>query len=402
MAANLDAVRAALAEPSPDPDRRHALGIQWQRTLREIRRLPGLEDFLDAPEADQLRALVPQQGSVVTVNVSRHRCDALVLDRRNGLRVVPLPNLRHDELDRRTTEFGAAAAVAENPRLKLVDRLKAQATTRETLGWLWDTVAAPVLQVLGHTSAPPDGGTWPRVWWSPTGALGGLPLHAAGHFDEGAATVLDRVVSSYTPTIRALPRTPDAAAPVGRPLVVAIPDTPGHAPLPATLTEATDLGHAAGARLLLGPQATRAAVADVLPSSRWAHFACHAHHDPAHPSGSHLVLHDQPLTITDLHRLRASHAQLAYLSACSTARSTGEFAGESIHLGSAFRLVGFRHVIATLWQVDDHTAARMARTFYAEHGSGDTALALHRAVREARATDPLLPTRWAAHIHTGV
>ncbi|MFE4415765.1 CHAT domain-containing protein [Streptomyces sp. NPDC056821] len=405
LVAELGAVREALSESDPDPDRRHTLGLRWEQTLREIRRLPGFERFLDVPQVGQLRALVPKQGSIVTVNVSPRRCDALVLDRR-GLRVVPLPGLRQDELNRRVREFGEAVTTAENPRTGLVDRLGAQATVRETLGWLWDTVAAPVLRVLGHTGPPPDGGPWPRLWWSPTGALNALPLHAAGHIEEGAPhgeAVLDRVVSSYTPTIRALPAAPDPTdRPTGRPLVVAIPDTPGHPPLPATLTEATELGTAAGARLLLGPQATRAAVTDALPSSGWAHFACHAHHDPDNPSGSHLVLHDQPLMITNLHRLRASHARLAYLSACSTARSTGEFVGESIHLGSAFRLVGFHHVIATLWQVHDRTAAQIARAFYAEYGSDDTALALHRAVRAARAADPVLPTRWAAHIHTGV
>lgn len=118
-------------------------------------------------------------------------------------------------------------------------------------------------------------------------------------------------------------------------MIVAVPDTPGHPPLPATLTEATELGTATEARLLPGPGATRAAVTDALPSCRWAHFACHAH----------------------------------------TARSTGEFVGESIHLGSAFHLVGFRHVIATLWQVHDQTAAQITRTFYAGYGSDDTALA---------------------------
>jgi tetratricopeptide (TPR) repeat protein len=403
-AAELMAVRKALGESGPDPDRRHRLGLRWEQTLREIRRIPGFERFLDVPQAGRLRALVPRQGPVVTVNVSRHRCDALVLDRR-GLRVVPLPGLRQDELDRQVREFAEAVATAENPRLGLVQRLGAQATIRETLGRLWDAVAAPVLRELGHTGPPPDGGPWPRVWWSPTGALNALPLHAAGRVEDGAPlgeTVLDRVVSSYTPTVRALPTAPEPAGrPTGSPLVVAVPDTPGHPPLPATLMEAAALVSAAEGRLLMGEQATRAAVTAALPSSGWAHFACHAHHDPAHPSGSQQVLHDQPLLVTDLQRLRASHARLAYLSACSTARSTGEFAGESIHLGSAFRLVGFEHVIATLWQVHDQTAAQIARSFYAAYGSDDPALALHRAVRAAREAEPLLPTRWAAHIHTG-
>jgi hypothetical protein len=39
------------------------------------------------------------------------------------------------------------------------------------------------------------------MWWVPTGNLSYLPLHAAGRDDE---CVLDRVVSSYTPTVRSL------------------------------------------------------------------------------------------------------------------------------------------------------------------------------------------------------
>lgn len=64
------------------------------------------------------------------------------------------------------------------------------------LGWLWRTVAAPVLDAL---AALPEftGATKPtHVWWIPTGPLTTLPLHAATSAD--GSSVLDRVVSSYT------------------------------------------------------------------------------------------------------------------------------------------------------------------------------------------------------------
>ena len=72
----------------------------------------------------------------------------------------------------------------------------------EVLAWLWDVVAAPVLEYLGYTAPldPDTGGR--RVWWIPTGPLSALPVHAAGHHLAGTDTVLDRVVSSYTPTVR--------------------------------------------------------------------------------------------------------------------------------------------------------------------------------------------------------
>ncbi|NED00616.1 CHAT domain-containing protein, partial [Streptomyces sp. SID6648] len=107
------------------------------------------------------------------------------------------------------------------------------------LEWLWDNAAGPVLGLLGHDRRPSAEADWPRVWWVPGGVLGLLPLHAAGHHTDPAddarrRTVLDRVVSSYTPTVRALRHArrtsggrvlpPDASV---RGLIVAMPTTPG-------------------------------------------------------------------------------------------------------------------------------------------------------------------------------
>lgn len=39
----------------------------------------------------------------------------------------------------------------------------------DMLGWLWDTVAGPVLDRLGITGRPPEGEPWPRVWWCLSG-----------------------------------------------------------------------------------------------------------------------------------------------------------------------------------------------------------------------------------------
>src|SRR5207302_4563723 len=110
-----------------------------------------------------------------------------------------------------------------------------------TLAWLWAIVAEPVLTALGHTRTPDADQPWPRLWWSPTGPLTLLPLHAAGHHDTGtghddlgAQSVLDRVISSYAPTLRALSQAREGRPPLDQParglLVVAMPTTPGAAP----------------------------------------------------------------------------------------------------------------------------------------------------------------------------
>ncbi len=43
------------------------------------------------------------------------------------------------------------------------------------------------------------------MWWIPTGQLTHFPLHAAGYHSRGSTkTVLDRVISSYSSSIKGL------------------------------------------------------------------------------------------------------------------------------------------------------------------------------------------------------
>jgi len=252
-----------------------------------------------------------------------------------------------------------------------------------------------------------------------------LPLHAAGHHqtrdDVNPATVADRVVSSYTPTIRALAHArrarpaatangPDRAAAVNQLVVIAMPQTPGASDLPSAAAEAGLLQQRFPGQTstLTGAQATRDAVLAALPQAAWAHFACHGHCDPVSPSASHLLLHDHqqhPLTVTDVTRLRQEHAALAFLSACSTARPGDRLADEAIHLASAFQLAGYRHVIGTLWPISDFHAVRLADDLYAELASaGSTATAasaLHKVTRRLRNRRFQLPSIWASHVHVG-
>ena len=149
--------------------------------------------------------------------------------------------------------------------------------------WIEDTLTGPVLAALGHIATPADGQPWPRVWWCPVGILAYLPLHAAGHHlaaDHEAdrahpRAVLDRVVSSYTATVRGLAyargQHPDPAA--NETLIIAVPDAPGPPPLDGVTAEADALADLIpGAHLLARP--TRDTVLEALPGHPVAHFAC--------------------------------------------------------------------------------------------------------------------------------
>ncbi|MFE9751418.1 CHAT domain-containing protein [Saccharothrix saharensis] len=364
----------------------------YEALVAAVRELPGCSRFLLPPGLDELRP--PTDGVVVLVNAADARGDALLVGAQGDPVPVRLPDLRHGDALTQVEQLGEATAATGS----WAASLRARRTTGDVLAWLWDTIAGPVVDSL-----PADRLT--RVWWLPIGPLSLLPLHAAGH--RGRPGVLDRAVSSYTPTLRALAhahRRPPAST--RRQLVIALSSTPGLPPLPATVAEANALADDAPDRLvLLDEDATAARVLTALTTSTWTHFACHADTDPTAPSHGGLHLHDGRLPIGRITGLRLDRAELAYLSACSTARTSLRHADEAIHLVSAFHLAGYRHVIGSLWPLADNVASDAAATFYRElpplPEPHDFAPALHRVVRGLRDQHPDRPDLWASFIHSG-
>lgn len=403
-----DLAEDLIATARLEADRRRATAEAFEQVITEIRDLPGFEAFLRPPLARDLLAAAVD-GPVVIVNVSEFGSHALILTPGGMLEPVSLDEVTPGRLADQVTEL-----------LTTLDNLQSPASVHEalvgTLGWLWDAIASPVLDRLGFTGPPLTGQPWPRLWWCLPGLLSFMPLHAAGRYQSETEpqTVIDRAISSYTPTLRALLHA-RAARPgrVGPPtgdgqvLVVANPQIRGAPGLPGAQREADMLRDLFGARVLAltGPQATRDAVLDALPAARWAHFACNADEDPASPSASCLLLADgQRLTVTEVARLRLHDADLAFLSSNSTSRTGRRLADEAIHLASAFQLAGYRHVIGTLWGVADRPAAQIAANVYsalASTGTADAATALHAATRALRDRMPQRPFYWASHIHSG-
>ena len=368
-----------------DTERRRAAAAAFDQVISEIRQLPDFRGFLRPPPVTELLEAAGQ-GPVVVVAVSWFGSHALILTSGGVLDPVPLPRLT----PRRYTVYDQAvaflAALEKAPAAGLERRSAAEQLLGDTLGWLWEELAGPVLDQLGITGPPADGQPWPRLWWCVSGLLPFLPVHAAGHHDipddAPSATVIDRAIPSYTPTIRALThaRRPRAPAPGGengeatgaddRIVVVAMPHTPGSSDLPGAQAEAAELQKRFPGRVtvLTGVQATHDTVLTALTTRQWAHFSCHGSSDPSNPSASRLLLADhqqRPLTVMDVARLRLDDADLAFLSACSTARPGGQAGRRGDPSGSAFQLAGYRHVIATLWPIGDQPAVNIAAAFYA-------------------------------------
>ena len=227
---------------------RDDLTRQRDTLLQQIRDLPGFADFLQPPAFATLRDAAAL-GPVVIINVSAYRCDALTVTT-SGVRATRLPDLT-----------GAAAVRHVSAFLDALDYRppgSAGKTIARTLAWLWDAVVSPLLPDLLTACGTPTRGQRPFVWWCPTGPLTFLPLHAAGRHDRSGEAVLDRFISSYAPTLlllRQMRQRVTLSASKGRPLIVALPATPGQKNIPDADQEAdafvkrfTGAMHSAGRR----------------------------------------------------------------------------------------------------------------------------------------------------------
>ncbi|MDP5184041.1 CHAT domain-containing protein [Blastococcus sp. BMG 814] len=420
----LDAPRASAAEDggrapglrAVDTTRRRELARTFDAVVSEIRREGGFEDFLLPPGVHRLAA-VAAEGPVVCLNAGRQRSDAMILTR-DGVAVVPLPDLTPTAIEKHVSQHLWSLDALREPSA----RPAAEKRLTVTLAWVWEAIARPVLEspaMAGHLESSAGR---PRVWWCPSGALTFFPLHAAGAApvagERSGESVLDRVVSSYAPTVRTLVHGRDQygrAAWSGNDrnrsaLLVAMEETPGASRLPGVSAEVEAVAGILGpdVRTLRGREATRRAVIDAMRQCTVVHLACHAVSNPASPSGSRLLLTDHlqnPLTVLDVVRTRVPVGGFAYLSACSTAAPT-DLPDEVIHLVSAFHVAGYRDVVGTLWPVDDEMAAGVAEGVYrrlAEPARSDgVAGALHETQLELRDSHPQTPSAWASHIHVGV
>ncbi|MFE9187560.1 CHAT domain-containing protein [Micromonospora haikouensis] len=418
------APREMVSAANGQADDYYELDREWDRAVAEIRLLPGFDRFLFSPTIDEMLTAA-RQGPIILFSIGEIRSDALLVTT-EGIEVVPLPGVTPADVQDQTRRF-LAAVEPESPAPDETTTRPEPPRLSRTLEWLWDAIAHPIMTRLGLDGRPDPDSPWPRVWWCPSGPLSLLPLHAAGHHRTTSEvcpqTVMDRAISSYTPTIRALlharrHRRPASGAtgvggsrrrPTGRALVVAAPYTPGADALRGAEREVEILRSqfSSGSATVLGrPDARRERVLAELPAHDFAHFACHAFSDAARPSASHLLLgHDDArLTVLDIAALRLDRAELAYLSACATARAAMPLADEAIHLASAFQLAGFRQVVATLWHVHDRPAVRVAKNVYrqlTDDGTASVAQALHSTTRALRDRWPGHPEIWASHIHAG-
>jgi len=162
-------------------------------------------------------------------------------------------------------------------------------------------------------------------------------------------------------------------------------------PIPGSRAEVLGIGrrYPADVRTMhLGADATESAVKrENLAAYRYVHFAVHGFADEADPAKSGLALgrergagEDGMLRMDEIARLQLN-ADLVTLSACRTAG--GKLLGGEglLSLSRAFFYAGARHVVATLWNVNDRSTAQLMVSFYEQLDKG---LSVSDALRQAK------------------
>jgi CHAT domain-containing protein len=356
--------------------------------------------------------------------VSEIRSDVFIVNP-TDIRFVPLPLLDIADLESYSNMF-LNAIRRHSPR----DHAEARGEMHNVLVWLWDVAISPILDELGLTEACQSNSVLSRVWWVGSGLLNILPLHAAGYHESGSTrNALDRVISSYTPTMKALAyarernnRVPSVN--FQKVMLVGWPERPGQDNLPFVASDIKELNNLLSPRIRTTVVQTpsRENVLSALLEHQIVHFSCHGYSSATNPSESRLLLNDwknSPLTVSDLTACNIQLGRFAFLSACHPASSRDfRLLSESINLSSAIQLAGYPSVVGTLWQVTAKHSAEIARDVYGRMLVGNeldterSAESLNWAVRTLRdrtrvrpgfskivPDDPLI---WAPFIHLGV
>lgn len=370
-----------------ETNRRYEADAQLAQLIHEIREIEGFSRFLQPPTEMEIKATA-DTNPIVVINLDSCRCDAFLVTGEQ-IKVLPLPKLRIEDVEER------ARTIRMHPESD---------QTVQSLEWLWDVITGPCLDEIGYRHPVGDSGDWPHVWWIPTGPLCEVPLHAAGyHTSASRRTVLDRVISSYALSVTALikgRRRPHASS-TDRAVLVAMPQTAGYNPLHNAMPELDMVKNICPLLNLqsVTPTARKDPVLSDLRQCKIFHFAGHGDSDKTNPSKSRLVLEDwksSPLTMEILREenLHDNPPFLGYLSACSTASNELEaYTDEGINIAGALQLAGLRHIIATLWSVQDSVCVEIARVLYntmaAKKRMDDAtvSLGLHLAMRKVRSMD---------------
>lgn len=435
-----------------------ALADDMAQRLQDIEKLEECEEKLETRYRLHYRGLSESQlrekaadSTIVAFVVTDFRSDALIVTN-TGIQNLELTGLKYHDCAEyyATMQMPIQGALRD---LNFETFFDVNESMKKLLVWLWEAAVLPVLKHLNIYPTPTQTAstTYSSIHWITSGILGLMPLHAAGHHEAiSTENTHSHVISHYATSTRSIgliskgfPGTWRNTSDPLKAVVVGMSETPD----PWTNFTHVD-SHLQAVKHLIPNEAdinflgqpSRASVLDALPAAQVAHFVCHGI-SQRDPSNSSLILCRQdtssspelekagsnktpvyvadPLTVREIASRSNQQSFLAFLAACQTAdNATAGLVDENIHLAGAFQLLGFTHVIGTLWEVEESAAASFAHSFYsalremvtrsaveedkaARNASHMIAQAWHDALLALRQQDSEDVVTWGAFVYFG-
>lgn len=359
------------------------------KTIEDIRQVPGYEDFLKPVEFDLIQATAQETPLVYILTTSAGGLALIV--RKEEITPVWLPNLEDTFAAGYWEAYIQWRNTPTNDNLRHHWRTTIETTTQQ----LWTAVMQPLVNAL-----PPD---TQHLTLIPVGRLNLLPWHAAWTEDAtGRGYALDKLTIAYTPNAVTVTQCQQWAKLTTVPKLLAISE-----PHPQPNRDLEDSLHysryATPAICSLFPDNTQqlareqATVAAVTAQLREAHtlwyFYCHGLTNLEEPLKSGLLMagsQEQFLTLGDVLNLKVTGVRLATLAACETnIPNLHKLPDEVVSLAAGLLQAGVAGVIASLWSVDAvSTAFLMVRCYDILHQQwqtdGDMQAPLVFALQEAQ------------------
>ena len=237
------------------------------------------------------------------------------------------------------------------------------ATTRAILGELYDVLLRPLeLPVT-------DGGS---LVVSPDRLLHRIPFQA---LHDGNAYLLERCSVIVSPTTLAAPRPTPPPRP-GQLLVVGVPDD--RAPYITAEVELIAGSDPLAGTVLLGDQATVAAVVDASAAATHIHLACHGMYREENPLFSSLRFADRWSTVSEMLELDLGGKSVT-LSACESGRA--DDSAEPVGMAWGFLAAGASSVVVSQWVLDDESSSEVMAAYHGGLRGGRSA---DEALRDAQ------------------
>jgi CHAT domain-containing protein len=369
------------AQLQQDVDALKTTQADLDKTIEDIRQVPGYEDFLKPVEFDLIQAAAQETPLVYILTTSAGGL-ALIVKQDEEIKLVWLEELTTIALQEHVANYRHAYEQRQN-QTTWFEMLE------QTTHWLGQVLWTNKLwQALSGEK---------QVTLIPVGLLNLFPLHAAwteeapGH----RCYALDKLTIAYAPNARALTEARQIAQRVTTENLLAVinprpvhADSLDHSELEVQ-TIATLL-KPAHQHLLPHEQATCEALLNSLPTAKILHFSGHGQANLSEPLQSCLLMaYDEGLTVAELLNLRLTTGiRLATISACETGLPGVQLPDEVVNLPAGLLQVGVASVVASLWSVSNLSTALLMIRFYDNlqqhwHTAG-TPAAIAPALQEAQ------------------